>query len=168
MRVELVEYDPAWPRVFDAEAQRIREALGDVLLRVDHVGSTAVPGLAAKPVIDIQVSVRSFVPFEAYADPLLALGYVHGTDPAEPEHRFFGLGDGSARRFHIHVCESATAWERRHLGFRDGLRNDPDLRTRYEAEKRRIAAVYPDDSLAYAEAKTPWIRAEERRLGLIR
>jgi GrpB-like predicted nucleotidyltransferase (UPF0157 family) len=161
--VHIVEYDPAWPSRYAAEAERIREALGRVAVRVEHVGSTAVPDLAAKPVIDVQVSVASFEPIDAYAAPLSRLGFEYRPDD-EPEHRFFGLTNDNERVVNLHVCEAGTDWEQRHLAFRDALRGDPDLRARYEAEKRRIAALHPDDTLAYADAKTPWIRAEERRL----
>lgn len=162
--VRIVEYDPAWPGRYEAEAARIREALGPVGVRIEHVGSTAVPGLAAKPVIDVQLSVVELEPMEPYAGPLASIGYDYRSDD-EPEHRFFALTAHSGeRRVNLHVCRANSEWERRHLAFRDALRADPDLRARYEAEKRRVAAIHPDDSLAYADAKTPWIRAEERRL----
>jgi GrpB-like predicted nucleotidyltransferase (UPF0157 family) len=162
--VRLVEYDPAWPSRYEDLAAAIREALGPVAVRVEHVGSTAVPGLAAKPVIDVQVSVASFEPLDEYRAPLESLGYEYRPDE-EPGHRFFGLTDADDMRVaHVHVCERGSEWERRHLAFRDALRADDDLRRRYEVEKRRVAALHPDDTLEYAEAKTPWIRAEERRL----
>ena len=162
--VRIVEYDPAWPGRYEAEAAHIREALGPVAVRIEHVGSTAVPGLAAKPVIDVQLAVAELEPMEPYAGPLAALGYDHRSDD-EPQHRFFALTAHSGERLvNLHVCRAGSEWERRHLRFRDALRADPDLRARYEAEKRRVAAVHPDDSLAYADAKTPWIRAEELRL----
>jgi GrpB-like predicted nucleotidyltransferase (UPF0157 family) len=151
--------------MFQAEAERLRNGLGETAVRIEHVGSTAVPGLAAKPVIDIQVSVGSLEPFEAYADPLAGLGYESREDD-EPAHRFFCLAPAGVRTHHVHVCESGGEWERRHLAFRDALRSDPDLRSRYEAEKRRIAALHAADSLAYADAKSPWIRAEQGRLGI--
>ena len=164
--VRIGAYDAAWPSVFDAERTRLRGVLGAVAVRIEHVGSTAVPGLAAKPVIDVQLSVSSFEPPDAYRDPLQALGYHYRSDD-EQEHRFFALdGPNGDRAVNLHVCESGGEWERRHLAFRDALRSDPDLRARYEAEKRRVAALHADDSLAYADAKTPWIRAEERRLGI--
>ncbi|MFL5797816.1 MAG: GrpB family protein [Actinomycetota bacterium] len=165
--VRIAGYDPAWPERYEAEAARLRRTLGPVAVRIEHVGSTAVPGLPAKPTIDIQVSVASFEPFEAYGEPLRNLGYEYRPND-EPEHRFFALwGPDRERLVHVHVCEAGGEWERRHLAFRDALRADPDLRARYEAEKLRVAALHPGDSLAYADAKTPWIRAEERRLGII-
>jgi len=163
-QVRIVESNPAWPVAFSEIAALVRGALGPVAVRVEHVGSTAVPGLAAKPVIDVQLSVASFDPHDAYAAPLAALGYEYRTDD-EPGHRFFALtSDSGERLVNLHVCRAGSEWERRHLAFRDALRADPDLRDRYEAEKRRVAALHPGDSLAYADAKTPWIRAEERRL----
>jgi GrpB-like predicted nucleotidyltransferase (UPF0157 family) len=164
--VVIVESNPAWSVAFAEVEALVRLALGPVAARIEHVGSTAVPGLAAKPVIDVQVSVASFEPDDAYRIPLERIGFVHRADD-EPGHRFFGLTDADGvRRANLHVCESGGEWERRHVAFRDALRDDDDLRARYEAEKRRIAALHPDDTLAYADAKTPWIRAEERRLGI--
>jgi GrpB-like predicted nucleotidyltransferase (UPF0157 family) len=165
--VVIVDYQPAWPVAYAEVEALLRLALGPVAVRMEHVGSTAVPGLAAKPVIDVQVSVASFEPLDDFRAPLERIGFVYRADD-EPEHRFFGLTDAEGvRRVNLHVCESGGEWERRHVTFRDALRNDPDLRARYEAEKRRVAALHPDDTLAYAEAKTPWIRAEERRLGSV-
>ena len=166
MTVELAPSEPEWADRYAAEEARIAGALGRVAVRIEHVGSTSVPGLPAKPVIDIQVSVASFEPLDAYAGPLAALGYHHRPDPEEPQHRYFSRRDGDGLGFHVHVCESGSPWERRHLGFRDAMRSDADLRARYLAEKRRAAGLHPNDPLAYAEEKTAFIRAEERRLGL--
>ena len=165
MDVVIADYDPEWPVLFDAERRRLEEGLGDVAVRVEHVGSTAVPGLAAKPVIDIQVSVRSFEPFDAYARPLADLGYLFRTsDDDDPAHRFFKLEQNGVRRFHIHVCEAGGEWERRHLAFREHLRRDTVAAREYEAVKRALAARFPHDSLAYADAKTPYIRTVEQRI----
>ena len=88
-RFEIVPYDPQWPVAFEAEAQRIRTALGGLVLRIDHHGSTSVPGLAAKPIIDIQVSVASLEPLRAFADPLEAIGYRHLPHPDDAVCPFF-------------------------------------------------------------------------------
>ena len=95
----LVDYDDAWPAQFAEEAERLHELLGDLAVRVDHVGSTSVPGLAAKPVIDIQVSVAAIVPRAPIVDPLVAAGYRHSIDPIETEHEFLSRGydDGYPR-----------------------------------------------------------------------
>lgn len=158
--VEIADYDPAWPERFEAEAARIRRALRGVAVRIEHVGSTAVPGLAAKPTIDIQISVHSFAPEEAFRAPLERLGYVFYPDDV-PDHRFFRPPDGRPRSSHVHVCEAGSAWERGHLAFRDYLRGHPDVAAEYEALKRRIAELFPHDSQGYAEAKDPFIRPIE-------
>jgi GrpB-like predicted nucleotidyltransferase (UPF0157 family) len=148
--IAVVPYDAAWPGMFAAERDRLTASLGEVAVRIDHVGSTAVPGLAAKPWIDIQVEVRRMLPRDAYRDPLLALGYVH--HPDDDDHEFF-----DRRPYHVHVCAAGGDWARRHLAFRDLLRRDPAARAAYQSEKLRLAAEH-DDVLAYTEAKTPIIR----------
>jgi GrpB-like predicted nucleotidyltransferase (UPF0157 family) len=149
--IAVVPYDAAWPGMFAAERDRLAAALGEVAVRIDHFGSTAVPGLAAKPWIDIQVGVRRMRPADAYRDPLLALGYVHHPDD-DDDHEFF-----DRRPYHVHVCAAGGDWARRHLAFRDLLRRDPAARAAYQEEKLRLAAEH-DDVLAYTEAKTPIIR----------
>lgn len=149
--IAVVPYDAAWPGMYAAERDRLAAALGDGAVRIDHIGSTAVPGLAAKPWIDIQVEVRRMRPPDAYRDPLLALGYVHHPDD-DDEHEFF-----DRRPYHVHVCAAGGDWARRHLAFRDLLRRDPAARAAYQEEKLRLAAEH-DDVYAYTEAKTPVIR----------
>jgi GrpB-like predicted nucleotidyltransferase (UPF0157 family) len=158
VRIEIVPYDAGWPGRFAREAARLARGLGQEAVRIDHIGSTSVPGLGAKDIVDIQVSVRSFEPEAAYREPLERLGYVHRPD-AEPSHRFFYLADGTGRRLvNLHVCEVGSYWERRHLEFRDRLRRDPGLRREYEALKRRLAPLYSDTN-DYSEAKSDFIEA---------
>ncbi|MEO8423808.1 MAG: gamma-glutamyl-gamma-aminobutyrate hydrolase family protein [Actinomycetota bacterium] len=161
----IVDYDPAWPAWFEEEAGSIRAALGRVAVKVDHVGSTSVPGLAAKAVIDIQVSVTTLIPRADVVDPLVATGYRHSIDPIETEHEFLSKGydDGDARRVHIHLCEVGSEWERRHLAFRDYLRTHDDAAATYAALKRRLAAEHPRDIQAYVDGKTAFIRSTEAR-----
>jgi GrpB-like predicted nucleotidyltransferase (UPF0157 family) len=149
--IAVVPYDDAWPGMFAAERDRLAGALGEIAVRIDHFGSTAVPGLAAKPWIDIQVGVLAMRPWDAYRGPLVALGYAHHPDD-DDDHEFF-----DRRPYHVHVCAAGGEWARRHLAFRDLLRRDPAARADYQAEKLRLAAEH-DDVLAYTEAKTPVIR----------
>ena len=135
--IAVVPYDAAWPGMFAAERDRLTASLGEVAVRIDHVGSTAVAGLAAKPWIDIQVEVRRMLPRDAYRDPLLALGYVH--HPDDDDHEFF-----DRRPYHVHVCAAGGDWARRHLAFRDLLRRDPAARAAYQSEKLRLAAEHDD------------------------
>ena len=159
----LVDYDPAWPSLFENEAGRIREALRDVAVRIEHVGSTAVPGLAAKPVVDIQVSVDVMVPRDRFVVPLVALGYEFVPDPTDTEHEYFKKEVDGMRTYQIHVCPVGSEWERRHLAFRDHLRANPDDAGLYAQLKRQLAADHPRDILAYIDGKTPFIREIEER-----
>ena len=159
----IVPYDPGWPGRFETESARIEEALGDQVVRVEHVGSTAVPGLAAKPVVDIQVSVRAMAPRATYVQPLEHLGYRWALDPWTDEHEFFSLEEDGQRSFHIHVCGQGSEWERRHLAFRDWLRNHPDDAAAYERLKRDLAERHPRDPYTYTDEKSEFIRAIEAR-----
>ena len=161
----LVDYDDAWPARFADEAARLSELLGDLAVRVEHVGSTSVPGMTAKPVIDIQVSVASVVPRAPIVDPLVAAGYRHSIDPIETEHEFLsrGYNDDHPWLVHVHMCEVGSAWERRHLAFRDALRADSAIAAEYAALKRRLAAEHPRDIQTYTDGKTAFIRSIEER-----
>jgi putative glutamine amidotransferase len=161
----LVDYDEAWPAQFAEEASRLHELLGDLAVRVEHVGSTSVPGLAAKPVIDIQVSVTALIPRAPIVDPLIAAGYRHSIDAIEAEHEFLSRGydDGYPWRVHVHVCEVGSEWERRHIAFRDALRANPEVAAEYGALKRRLAAEHPRDIQTYVDGKTAFIRSVEER-----
>ncbi len=161
----IVDYDPAWPAMFEREAASLRAALGDLAMRVEHVGSTSVPGLAAKPVIDIQISVASITPRAPLVEPLLELGYRHEIDPIEIGHEFFSNSDepDAPRKVHIHVCEVGSAWERRHLAFRDYLRSHDDAVAEYANLKRRLAAAHPRDIQSYVDGKTAFVTTIETR-----
>jgi GrpB-like predicted nucleotidyltransferase (UPF0157 family) len=147
-------YDPAWPRLFAQVATALRGALGPVALRLDHIGSTAIPGLHAKPVIDIQVSVASFEPVEAYRDPLESLGYVFRHWNLDRSKRYFREKPGD-RRTHIHVRRAGSWGEQFALLFRDYLRVHGDDAARYGAVKRSLAEQYGEDRHGYTDAKAP-------------
>lgn len=159
----VVESDPRWESMFKEEARMIRAALGDTAVRIEHVGSTAVPGLPAKPIIDIQVSVAEMFPRARYVDPLTTLGYRHVIDPTDPEHEYFSKDSDAVRTHQIHVCPTGSEWERRHLLFRDFLRSHPDEVERYADLKQALAAQHPNDIYSYVEAKTRFIREIEAR-----
>jgi putative glutamine amidotransferase len=163
---EIKPYDPGWPRRFETESARIAAALGDQVVRVEHVGSTAVPGLGAKPVVDIQVSVRSMVPRATYVEPLVQLGYRWALDPWTDEHEFFSRDVNGQRAFHVHVCGQGSEWEQRHLAFRDRLRNHPGDAAAYERLKRDLAERHPRDTYTYTDEKTAFIREVEARIAV--
>jgi GrpB-like predicted nucleotidyltransferase (UPF0157 family) len=155
VRVEIVPYDPAWPERFARLGGELRAALEEVAVRIDHIGSTAVPGLAGKPVLDVQISVVAFDPLEAFKDPLEGLGYVFRADNTERTKRYFREPPGSPRT-HIHVRRAGSFSEQFALLFRDYLREAPDVAADYEALKRRLADEHADDRHAYVEAKVPF------------
>lgn len=158
--IEIVDYDPGWPTTFEAEAERLREGLGGVAVRVEHVGSTSVPGLAAKPNVDIQVSVPDVYDRDAYFPLLFALGYEHVPDPDFRDYPFFGWPSAKVpRMFNLHVCQAGTETEQRHLRFRDQLRGDAVARDEYAALKRRLALECGNDIEAYVAAKDAFIKA---------
>jgi GrpB-like predicted nucleotidyltransferase (UPF0157 family) len=161
--IAIVPYDPGWPRAARDELRRLREALGPVARRLEHVGSTAVPGLAAKPIVDLQVSVGSLEPRAAYVEPLQELGYLFAPVPGFPDHHFFGRPPERPRSHHVHVCVLGSTHELRHLAVRDFLRAHPAEAASYAALKRRLAGRHPGDRLAYMAGKDPYVAALERR-----
>ena len=159
--IEIVPYDPEWPAAFARERDAIAAALGDLAVRVDHNGSTAVPGLAAKPVIDIQISVRSLQPLEAYGQGLERLGYVHVPHPDDAFAPFFHRPAAWPQTHHVHVVASGGFEEPRTLAFRDYLRAHPETARAYEDLKRDLAARHvgadPRAREAYAGAKMRFV-----------
>ena len=157
----VVPYDSAWPAAFQAEAERLRQALGPLALRIEHNGSTSVPGLAAKPIIDIQVSVAGLQPLAAYGRPLEAAGYVHLPSADDSFCPFFHRPRQWPHTHHVHVVESGGVEERRTVAFRDYLRAHPEAARRYEALKLSLAErlLGSDDESreAYARAKSHFI-----------
>lgn len=155
--VVVVAYDPSWPRFFQDVASTLRASLGDVAMRIDHIGSTAVPGLDAKPVIDVQISVGSFEPLDAFKEPIERAGYVHRADNTERTKRYFRERPG-ARRTHVHVRRAGSFSEQFALLFRDFLRTHPDRAEQYAALKHQLAARYPATGQRhlYVEAKVPF------------
>lgn len=147
--IRLVPWEPAWQVAFELQRRRIAAALGARALRIDHIGSTAVPGLSAKPIVDVDVSVADPDDEDAYLPDLLAAGYVLRV--REPGHRMVRTPE---RDVHVHVCAGGSNWERRHLLFRDRLRADADDRETYAAVEAELAAREWDDMNAYAAAKT--------------
>jgi GrpB-like predicted nucleotidyltransferase (UPF0157 family) len=137
-------HDPAWPVRFAELGRELRAGLGAVALRIDHIGSTSVPGLAAKPIIDIQVSVADFEPLAAYRLPLEQLGYVYRAGNPERTKRYFREPPGRPRT-HVHVRRLGSFSEQWALLFRDYLRAHPEVAAEYDAVKRRLAVHYRDD-----------------------
>jgi len=162
--VTIADYDPQWPILYQEEKDCILEAIGHVIVAIEHVGSTAVPGLGAKPIIDIMVAVSHLADAEGCIDPLQAIGYgyIPEHEVSMPQRRYFDKGPAEAR-IHLHVVELAGEFWQRHLLFRDFLRDHAQVAQEYEQLKRELAAKYGSDRAGYTEAKTSFIRSVEAR-----
>jgi GrpB-like predicted nucleotidyltransferase (UPF0157 family) len=154
--IEIVSYDETWPQRFVAWRDRLADGLRGISRRIEHVGSTAVPGLRAKPVIDIQVSVDNVEAEPGYVPPIEALGVQLRN--RDPEHRYFRPFSGLPRDVQVHVCSFRGEWERRHLLFRDYLRANAAAKEAYAISKELAANRWADDRVAYTEAKGYQIR----------
>jgi GrpB-like predicted nucleotidyltransferase (UPF0157 family) len=161
--IYLAEYDPQWPRLFEREAERIRGALGPKALQIDHVGSTSVPGLAAKPVVDIVLVVADTRDEDAYVPALEAAGYVlRIREPDWHEHR---LCNGPDTRINLHVFSDGCVEIPRMLAFRDWLRTNEDDRDHYLSAKRELATREWKYVQNYADAKSTVIEEILMRAG---
>lgn len=158
LTITLHDYDPAWVDRYKEHRERIRDALAPADVRIEHIGSTSVPGLAAKPIIDILVGVDDITAEEDYLDALLAAGYELRV--REPGHRLVRTPE---RDVHVHILEWQHPAVDEYLLLRDRLRSDPDDRTLYESTKRALLASTWDDMNDYADAKTDVILAIKAR-----
>jgi GrpB-like predicted nucleotidyltransferase (UPF0157 family) len=153
--VRLVEYDERWPGLFTAESARILAACPKLPLTLEHIGSTAVPGLCAKPVLDILAGHPGSVAILDYVGPLELSGYEHRGDAGIAGHQFFRRGQ--PRAYHVHLVElGGTLW-RQYLAFRNYLRSDRQAAGRYAAIKRGLAAQFPRDREAYITGKSAFV-----------
>jgi GrpB-like predicted nucleotidyltransferase (UPF0157 family) len=157
--VRIEAYDPAWPAQFQSERMALEQALGDqVTGGIHHVGSTAVPGLDAKPIIDILVGVEDLPGSRACFGDLRRLGYLYA--PYRPdEMHWFCKPHPSRRTHHLHLVPTNSPRFRDELAFRDHLRSHPRVASEYAALKRRLAAEFEDDREAYTAAKGAFIRS---------
>lgn len=150
--VELVDYDPSWPDRFASWRARLEDALGAVASRIEHIGSTSVPGLCAKPIVDVMVSVADPDDEAAYVPACEASGLALSS--RDDEHRFFVDTVAGRLEVQAHVCRSRGAFERDHLLFRDYLRSHDEARDAYGEMKRAAAARWREDRQGYTYAKT--------------
>lgn len=158
--IEVLPYDPTWPLRYEDARREIMDAIGSFILRIEHIGSTAVPGLAAKPVIDILVGVRSLQEAAAFLPPLYPLGFAYLPEHEDvfPERRYLHRVVGGAHTHHLHIVEPQSEFFRVQLLFRDYLRAHPDDALRYAALKYQLAQQYRLDREAYTEAKAGFIQ----------
>lgn len=167
----IVEYDPCWPHAFATEAAAVSAALVGVPHRVEHIGSTAVPGLPAKPVVDIMVGVADYVRFERIRDRLAGLGYVWDVfaERSDPRRKVFRKGPADPtlmRTHHLHLTVEQGEYWRRVLAFRDELRGNPAATAEYLQVKYRMLRECSGDSRAYTAGKHDVVKRIERQAGV--
>ena len=166
-QVCVLPYDEAWQQDFSAIAAELWDALGTLALRIEHVGSTAVPGLSAKPIIDIDVVIRDSSQLEAVIAALGTIGYRHEGDLGIAGREAFKYeGKDHLRKHHLYVCPQDSPELKRHLAFRDYLRSHPAAVREYSRIKEEGASLYPRDIEKYIEHKAPFIEKVYAELGI--
>lgn len=159
IKVELVPHSTAWRDLAQRECDRLLQRLGSRLIVVHHIGSTAIPGIVAKPIIDLMPVARSVSALDEQVSEWRKLGYEYWGEYGMPGRRYCTREDPQTGRriFQLHCFEAHSEQITRHLAFRDYLRANPAKATEYDAEKRRCRDLHPDDSHAYSDAKAEWI-----------
>ena len=156
--MKIVDYSPRWPVLYEEEKNKILGVIGHKVVEIEHIGSTAVPGLGAKPIIDIMAGVSRLADAEECIEPLQSIGYEYVPEYKVeiPERRYFRKGPVTAHR-HLHMVEVVSEFWKRHLLFRDYLRVHPEVASEYLALKKDLAARYGTERNSYTEAKTTFI-----------
>jgi GrpB-like predicted nucleotidyltransferase (UPF0157 family) len=161
--VDLVPHDPSWAALANAEGDRLCQTLGGILITVHHIGSTAIPDIHAKPILDLMPVVVSIEQLEDYQEVIASIGYDWRGEFGLPGRRYCTRNDPATGRrlVNAHCYQQGSSEIDRHLAFRDYLRDHPDLARAYEQEKQRCRALHADDIATYTDCKDDWIRRVE-------
>ena len=163
-KVEVVPHDSSWRETFDTEARAVTVSLGDTVQEVHHIGSTAIPGIHAKPVIDMLVEVESLAAVDRHEESMNCLGYEGLGEYGIPGRRYFRKDSAAGiRTHHVHVFEQGSAEVGRHLTFRDYMKTHPDEARAYSELKERLARAHPNDIESYMDGKDAFIKAVDRK-----
>lgn len=160
--VRIVDYDPRWPELYEKEKCLILGVIGETVVDIEHVGSTAVRGLGAKPIIDIMIALNHLGDSAKCVEPLESIGYEYVAEYEKlmPERRYFHRGKPpEEQHYHLHMVELTSDFWRRHLLFRDYLRTHTEVAREYADLKRKLAAKYGSNREGYTEAKTHFIES---------
>ncbi|SFC67260.1 GrpB domain, predicted nucleotidyltransferase, UPF0157 family [Bacillus sp. OV322] len=156
--VNLSDYDPNWGKQFEYEQKRILDVLGDKAVGIEHIGSTSIKGLEAKPIIDIIVGVQDLNEISNFVSPLSEIDYEYVPKPEVKDRRFFRKGLWGQGTCHLHICEfNSSEWIEKLL-FRDYLRLDPKVAEEYASLKKELASKYQFDRPTYTKKKEPFIK----------
>jgi len=165
LRKIIVEpYNPEWPCTFEKLRDFVLPVLADIIVTIEHVGSTSVPGLAAKPIIDMDVVVPTQAEIEPAVQRLATLGYVHQGDLGVPGREAF-VAPADKPVHHLYVCTEANNEYRRHVLFRDHLRKHPEVAKRYGELKQKLAQIFQNDRVGYTDAKSEFVTEVLKRSG---
>jgi len=166
-RVVVESYDETWTSAFEEIKKEIESAVGDLIIGIEHVGSTSVEGLSAKPIIDIDIIINDYSIFDAVVNKLNNIGYIHEGNLGIKDREAFKYSDRShLQRHHLYVCPQQSEELHRHITFRDFLRSNPEAVKRYGAVKEKAAQLFPDNIEKYIEYKSPCIEELYKLCGL--
>lgn len=157
--IEIVPYSPQWPELFELEAKRIKVACEGIITTVEHIGSTAIPGMPAKPIIDIMPGLESYPDGLKTIEPLKQLGYEYFGENGIPGRFYFGFRQEQRSVVHVHMFEIGTENWHRHLIFRDYLRANPAVALQYAELKKELAVRFRNDRKAYTDGKSEFINS---------
>ena len=155
--IRVVDYNPDWPGIYQVEKVKLEQALGPLIVDIQHVGSTSIPGLAAKPIIDILVGIKEYPMPDAAVQAVVDLGYVYMGEYGIPRRHYFHKG--VPRSHHVHVIEMDNPEWDNFVLFRDYLRTHPQTLSDYEALKREMARKHEKDRVKYTESKSEFIKS---------
>lgn len=166
-RVVVVPYNEQWKTDFEAIKQYVLPAINDVVIGIEHVGSTAVEGLSAKPIIDIDIVIKDYSVFDTVVERLATLGYIHeGNLGIKDRDAFDYKGDIDLPKHHLYVCPEFSAELHRHITFRDYLKNNSDAVLKYSKVKEEVARLFPDSIDDYIAYKSPCIEEIYKKCGV--
>lgn len=166
-KVVVLPYDRTWKFAFEEIEREIESAIGDLIIAIEHVGSTSVEGLSAKPIIDIDVIIRDYSMFDVVVSKLETIGYIHEGNLGIKDREAFKYSDKPhLQQHHLYVCPQHSKELQRHITFRDFLRSNPEAVKKYGAVKEKAAQLYPDDIEKYIEYKSPCIEELYKICGL--
>ena len=161
MRVFVNKYDPNWAKMYEKEAKLIKDVFKEELLEIHHIGSTSVKGLKAKPIIDIMPLVKDIEKVDKFNDKMIKIGYEPMGEYGIPKRRYFRKGK-AGRTHHVHVFEKDSTQAKRHLAFRDYLREHDKIAREYGDLKEKLAEKYPNDIESYMDGKNDFIKKYEK------